>query len=110
MAQVPCEPGSWLRERSYEGPTILARLEREVAGIATQDTQFRDYQVFCLIKKHPGAWIYDLVKIARAEMSLFEWNYSTICNSVNRLQKRGRIRSELESKGGITRRRLHPVR
>lgn len=88
---------------------MAAQYLREVAGIGTQDTKFRDYQVYCLIKKHPGAWIYDLVKIAREEMSLFEWDYKNIWNSVNRLEKKGRIRSERDSKGGITRRKLHPV-
>ena len=55
--------------------------------------------MYIIIKKYPGSYIPEILERAKAEMPVFVGGYDTVWNSVERLEKRGWIRSEL-SKGG----------
>ncbi len=68
------------------------------------ELEFTDYQVETLVKLHPGKSMYDLLKIAQSEMSKFAWNHDKIRHSINRLEKRGKVRSKYEINGGRSRR------
>lgn len=59
-------------------------------------TDFVDMQVSTLISAHASEepCIEDLVHIAEKEMPNFDWTDPKIRNSVNRLEKRGRLASK----------------
>jgi hypothetical protein len=72
------------------GVIIVNRLRRN------STTDFVDMQVSTLISAHASEepCIEDLVDIAKEEMPKFEWTDPKIRNSVNRLEKRGRLMSK----------------
>jgi len=61
-----------------------------------RESDYVDLQVATLIGDHEGEelCIEELVTVAEKEMSKFSWTNDKIRNSVNRLEKRGRMASK----------------
>ena len=84
------------RSYSNKGKIICNRPKR------TKESDFVDIQVATLISDHDGdeLCIEDLVTTAEKDMPRFQWTNDKIRNSINRLEKRGRLASKYAIRGG----------
>ncbi len=69
--------------------------------------EFVDFQVFLLIKTHPGTCERGLLKIAQFEMKCTKWTYNLIHHSVSRWIKKGKVRTRLVLSEGHSCKRLY---
>ncbi len=74
------------------------------------DIKFVDRQVLIMIRNHPGSHPSGLVKIANKEHHTRSWDRDTIRNAVTRLEKAGKVKSEMSIVGGKAHKKLYPAK
>jgi len=59
-----------------------------------------DYQVLTLVREHPGANLYQLLKAAKKDMSKWGWSIGKIQRSVQRLASAKKVETDMAFQGG----------